>query len=65
MLHRLSEEIPLLQLPDSTGELASSPGEWYSTGEGVKDCPGPCARGQGDRERRGRGHGAESDPGTG
>lgn len=40
-LHRLSEEMPLLQLPDSTGELESSPDEWYSTGEGVKDCPGP------------------------
>lgn len=46
MLHRLSEEIPLLQLPDSTGELASRPGAWCSTGEGVKDCPGPFS---GDR----------------
>ena len=23
-----------------------SPGEWYSTGEGVKDCTEPCAEGR-------------------
>ena len=23
-----------------------SPGEWYSTGEGVKDCTEPCAEGK-------------------
>lgn len=46
MLHRLREEIPLLQLPDRTGELETRPGEWYSTGEGVNDCTEPFS---GDR----------------
>lgn len=46
MLHRLREEIPLLQLPDRTGELEARPGEWYSTGDGVNDCTEPFS---GDR----------------
>ena len=53
MLHRLREEIPLLKLPDSAGELETSPGEWYSTGDGVKDCTEPCAGGTAEAQRRG------------
>lgn len=52
MLHRLREEIPLLQLPDRTGELETRPGEWYSTGEGVNDCTEPCSNEKGERGKR-------------
>lgn len=64
MLHRLREEIPLLQLPDRTGELETRPGEWYSTGEGVNDCTEPCSSEKGERGTR-RGDTAESDTITG
>lgn len=56
--------MPLLQLPDSTGELESSPDEWYSTGEGVKDCPGPCEE-EGVESGKQGGHTGESSPARG
>lgn len=33
--------MPLLQLPDSTGELDIMLDGWQSTGDGVNDCIGP------------------------